>query len=134
MSRSGRERLLAFGFAADGVFKLAVAVALTVLIAPASTLLHADPPLALLTALVIAGSGIVEIGFAMRAARLRGHSRFLATYDAGLVIASLAAWWLAGEDRGGLVGAVWLGYQLAASTVLAALLLRKLRSAARDLG
>lgn len=114
--------ILRFGFGADGVFKVLVAIAYGIGAGWFSEVLDLPLWLLALTAGLVLLSGLAELTFAIR----RGagsHTPVLIAYDSGWVLVTLlvlllASWGFAHA------GTLWFGYQGIGSSVLTVLFLR----------
>ncbi|WP_139415636.1 hypothetical protein [Agromyces laixinhei] len=106
------------GVIADGWFKLTLAAAYAIFIAPLSTWLDAPMWLTGLTAAAIAGAGAAEL--ATYRVRARRHVLLLAGYDAVWLLASVGSYLMALAEFSA-AGSTWLAVQAIASALLTAL-------------
>lgn len=108
------------GVVGDGVFKIVLAATYVIAAAPLAHLLGVAALLMITTGVLVLACGIAEIRYAgIRPAAL--YVRFLAGYDIGWVLATLAGLLTAWQDSTG-GGEVWMTYQAAAAALFAALL------------
>lgn len=109
------------GIIGDGVFKIVLAAAYVMAALPLGGLLGVAAWLMITTGALVLTCGMTEIWYAgIRPART--YLRFLALYDTGWVLATLAALLMARQaGTGG--GETWMGYQAVAAMVLAILLM-----------
>lgn len=109
--------MLRFGYVADGVFKVLVGLA-AVALSPLFVAHRGAPALLLgLTAVAVLSSAAAEITYGMRVAD-SSHIKYLAAYDTGWVMVSIGAALLF-TNAPGPAWALWLGYQLLFSPIVA---------------
>ncbi|MFC0672841.1 hypothetical protein [Brachybacterium hainanense] len=114
--------LLRIGFLADGVVKLLVASAYGGLRVPLAQLLGASAGLLLLTAVLVAASGVAEVVYAVRSGA-GSHTRYLIVYDGGWLLVTVGAALIGiGEGRAG--GGIWLLAQALGSLGIAIVFVR----------
>lgn len=116
MARRSR-RWLYIGYLADGLFKVALALAYTLAVAPIGRMLGAAEPLILLSAVMLLLSGVAEIAFARRRAAAP-QVWLLVGYDSAWLLVTALALILAGQG-GSAGGELWFGFQAVGSVVLA---------------
>lgn len=117
-TQTGVARWLRIGFLADGCFKLLVAIGYVATVPLLTNALAVGAWLIMITAVLVAASGIAEIIFAVRSGS-GSHTRFLIAYDGGWVIISVVAIILAFNGVS-TAGTIWLGYQVLAAPIIAA--------------
>ena len=113
-----RHNWMRSGFLADGVFKLAVAIAYLAATSLAAEAIPVGGWLVLVAAGVMVASGVAEVAFALRRAT-RSHVPPLVMFDTGWVVVTVVALVLAGRGAEGLAWQLWFGYQAVAAPVVA---------------
>lgn len=115
---TGNSRAVRGGVLADGCFKFVLAASYAVFAGSLGTWLEAPNWLVIVTALMLAASGIAEIIASNRPERR--HVLFLAAYDIAWLVISIVTLTIASQGIPGS-GPVWLVFQLIGSAALAAL-------------
>lgn len=109
------------GAIADGAFKVLLAVAYMAGAVPIGRLLGTPAWLMVVSGVALLIGGGIEIGYT-RSRSMRTYTRLMVAYDSGWVLTALVGALMAWQG-GGAGGEVWIGYQTAAPTAFAALLI-----------
>ncbi|ALU96357.1 MULTISPECIES: hypothetical protein [Streptomyces] len=129
-SRVPREMV---GAAADGAFKVVLAVVFVAGAAPLGELLGAPVWLMAVAGVALLVGGVIELGH-LRSRPMRTYLKLMIGYDACWVLAALVGLLMAWQGSA-VGGEVWMGYQVIAPLVFAAVLIAaapaRLRSEAR---
>lgn len=100
--------MMKFGFVADGVFKLLVAVALCAFLPAVESFLLAPRWLAITAAILLFLSAATEISYGVRRGEKR-YVKYLAAFDSLWVVATIIAFILA-LGHNPAAGFVWFGF------------------------
>lgn len=122
-------RGMRLGFLADGIFKLATALAISVLALVTGSAFGAGLWSVFVAASVLVLCGAIEIAFSRRG-DVRAHVGYLAAYDAGWFAATVAALVLAQRDAAS-AGELWFAYQAIGAAALGMLLAYRLEKPGR---